>query len=304
MPPLDSHLEEALSEYNKRIGELESSGPLSELLSAYVNRGSVLIMMESYISAISDMDAAAEMIEEMEDSGQEIDPGLYVRVFENRGQLLCASDPEGMADDYARIVSKLPELDGNTRQYDSDDIVTMCLDCAEDLIESAFEDEALPFLEKAVSVLGGDSDPWCANRLMEAHNLKAKALEELGDKNAAEGEYGIAIEVGEGLRASGDLDDEMELAMSYVCRGDIREEAGAIDGFVADHTAAAEILDRLFEEGGLDDAELLIGIHQGIASALMKEGRVKEAEKHLLAAMKMGVGGLEDTLVSLGIRPQ
>ena len=96
----------------------------------------------------------------------------------------------------------------------------------------------------------------------------------------------------------------MELAMSYVCRGDILEEAERIDEFVSDHVAAAEILDRLFDRNELDDVELLVSIHQGIASALMKEGRMKEAEKHLLAAMRMGVDGIEDSMISLGINPQ
>ncbi|MDD3128719.1 MAG: hypothetical protein PHW16_05655 [Candidatus Methanomethylophilaceae archaeon] len=304
MPSVDIHLEEALSDYNRKVSELERTGPLSELLSAYLNRGSVLMLMESYVSAITDMDAAVEIIEEMEAAGNEVEPGIYVKVFENRGQLLFTSDPEGMADDYRMIIPRLDDLDGTTRHYNPDDVATMCLNCAEDLIDTGFEDEALPFLEKAIFLLQGDDDPWCLNRLTEAHNLKAKVLEDAGDKESAERHYGIAIEIGSGLYETGDLEDIMELAMSYVCRGDILEETGRIDEFVSDHVAAAEILDVLFDRNELDDIELLVSIHQGIASALMKEGRMKEAEKHLLSAMRMGVDGIEDTMISLGINPQ
>lgn len=304
MPSLDIHLEEALSDYNRKVSELEETGPLSELLFAYINRGSVLILMESYVSAITDMDAAVEIIDDMEASGSKVEPGLYVKAFESRGQLLFSSDPEGMADDYRMIVSRLDELDGTTRYYNPDDVATMCLNCAEDLIDTGSEDEALPFLDKAVSLLEGDDDPWCLNRLTEAHNLKAKVLEETGDKESAERYYGEAIDIGSRLYKAGDLEDIMELAMSYVCRGDLREEAERIDEFVSDHVAAADILDMLFDRNELDDVELLVSIHQGIASALMKEGRMKEAEKHLLAAMKMGVDGIEDSLINLGIDPQ
>jgi hypothetical protein len=35
----------------------------------------------------------------------------------------------------------------------------------------------------------------------------------------------------------------------------------------------------------------------------MKKGRMKEAEKHLLEAMKTGVSGIGDTMIKLGINP-
>ena len=302
MPSLDIHLEEALSDYNEKVSDLEETGPLSELLTAYLNRGSVLMLMESYVSAITDFDAAVEIIDDTEAAGGHVDPGVYVKVFEGRGQLMF-SDPECMAEDYRRMVSRLDELDGTTRYYNRDDIASMCLNCAEDLIEYGFEDDVLPFLDKAASVLEGDDDPWCLNRLMETHNLRAKAMEDRGDRESAERHYGIAIEMGCGLREEGELEDLMELTMSYVCRGDIREEEGRTDEFISDHAAAIEILDLLSDRGELDDPELLVNLHQGIASALMKEGRMKEAEKHLLEAMKTGVDGIGDTMIKLGINP-
>ncbi|NLN71742.1 MAG: hypothetical protein GX137_03005 [Thermoplasmatales archaeon] len=258
--------------------------------------------MESYVSAITDFDAAAEIIDDMEAAGERVDPGVYVKVFEGRGQLMF-SDPECMAEDYRRMVSRLDELDGTTRYYNKDDIATMCLNCAEDLIEYGFEDETLPFLDKAVSVLEGDDDPWCLNRLMETRNLMAKAMEDRGDRESAERCYSIAIEMGSRLREEGELEDLMELTMSYVFRGDILEEEERTDELLSDHITAAEMLSLLSDRGELDDPELLVNLHQGIASALMKKGRMKEAEKHLLEAMKTGVSGIGDTMIKLGINP-
>ena len=63
------------------------------------------------------------------------------------------------------------------------------------------------------------------------------------------------------------------------------------------------MLSLLSDRGELDDPELLVNLHQGIASALMKKGRMKEAEKHLLEAMKTGVSGIGDTMIKLGINP-
>ena len=59
----DDHLEATLQLCNDRINQLEGSECSDgEMLDALINRGSVLCMMEYYVSALSDFNDAADTI--------------------------------------------------------------------------------------------------------------------------------------------------------------------------------------------------------------------------------------------------
>ena len=88
----DEHLDVALEEYNAKVSRLEDEGPVSELLEALINRGTILLMMESTIAALSDFDDAIEIIEDEEDMGNRIDAGLYIRAYERRGNIQFNGD--------------------------------------------------------------------------------------------------------------------------------------------------------------------------------------------------------------------
>ena len=60
----DAHLEKALDEYNSKVSELEDGNDMPALLDAYINRGCVLSMLDSTVSAISDFDSAIDIIDE------------------------------------------------------------------------------------------------------------------------------------------------------------------------------------------------------------------------------------------------
>ena len=82
----ETHLEEALSEYNDKVNLLEEKGPLEELLEALVNRSTVLMLMDSKVSSLDDLEGAMEIMEEMKGNGTEPDVGTYVKVYENHGE--------------------------------------------------------------------------------------------------------------------------------------------------------------------------------------------------------------------------
>ncbi len=79
----EDRLEEALSAYNTKIDNLERIGDSDELLEAYINRGTVLMMMEFYTAAESDFDEAVESILIRERKGIPVDLGLFIRAYEN-----------------------------------------------------------------------------------------------------------------------------------------------------------------------------------------------------------------------------
>jgi hypothetical protein len=65
----DAHLEKALEEYNGTVSELEDGDDLPALLDAYINRGCILSMLDSTVSAISDFDSAIDVIDELKERG-------------------------------------------------------------------------------------------------------------------------------------------------------------------------------------------------------------------------------------------
>lgn len=298
----DDHLEEALAEYNDKVNALEVGGTPEELLEAYVNRSTVLMLMDSYISSLSDLDEAIELMGEMAAAGKRIDVGTYVKAYENRGQLLCEDNKDQMADDYAKISSRLDEVRSGIRHYDMKGIVLMCLGCAEDLIDEGFPENSRPFTDKAISVLSNKNDEWAANRLLELYNLIGQSNNMMGLADEAVDAFTKAIYYGEQLYDRDSIDDSMELVFSYVARGDIMDERKDHESRIRDHEAAIDILEVLNGHRKLDDVELLVNLHQGVAAAQMEMGMIKEAEKHLLMSINHGMPDVKRTIDDLGLR--
>ena len=221
----DEHLEQALKEYNDRISALESRKGLEELyLEALVNRSSILMMLEYYTSAIEDSEDAINLAEEMIEAGIKVDTGTYIKMYDNHGQMMYDSDNEVMTADYDRIMSVLSDVDGDIRHYSKHDLIEMCIGCAGDLMDIDDADRAIPFLLKAFTLLGKDTDTWSLNKRMETINEMARADMSKGMDDCAMTLFDDAIGIGEILYSTGKLDSEMELVESYVSKGDILEK--------------------------------------------------------------------------------
>ena len=163
----DEHLEEALTEYNDKVNRLETEGSADELLEALVNRSTILMLMDSRVSSLDDLEEAMEIMEEMAEGGKVPNVGTFVKVYENHGHLCCEDDAEMMLDDYMRIIPKLSLLNATTRHYDRRSLVNMSLECAKELIDADYGEHALPFLEKGLLFLGSATDDWTLNRRAE-----------------------------------------------------------------------------------------------------------------------------------------
>lgn len=288
----DEHLEQALREYNDKVSELEISGTKEELLEALVNRSTILMLLGSYTSSMTDVEEAIELSEEMDD----IDVGTFVKMYENRGQMLFDEDEEMMLSDYTKIISRLDEIHGDVRHYGWKDLIMMCDGCAEDLIDLGFFESSVPFTTKAMELIGNNTDNWSTNRKLETLNLIGQADSGMGlDDNAADA-YSESIAYGKRLYEISRIDDPMELVFSYIYRGDIMESRKDMEAMWRDHECALEILEELNSNNRLGDTDLLVKLHQSLASSMMDSGRIERAEKHLMRAINLGVPGMKDAM--------
>ena len=288
----DEHLEQALREYNDKVSELEISGTKEELLEALVNRSTILMLLGSYTSSMTDVEEAIELSEEMDD----IDVGTFVKMYENRGQMLFDEDEEMMLSDYTKIISRLDEIHGDIRHYGWKDLIMMCDGCAEDLIDLGFFESSVPFTTKAMELIGSNTDNWSTNRKLETLNLIGQADSGMGlDDNAADA-YSESIAYGKRLYEISRIDDPMELVFSYIYRGDIMESKKDVEAMWRDHECALEILEDLNSNNRLGDTDLLVKLHQSLASSMMDSGRIERAEKHLMRAINLGVPGMKDAM--------
>ncbi len=288
----DEHLEQALREYNDKVSELEISGTKEELLEALVNRSTILMLLGSYTSSMTDVEEAIELSEEMDD----IDVGTFVKMYENRGQMLFDEDEEMMLSDYTKIISRLDEIHGDVRHYGWKDLIMMCDGCAEDLIDLGFFESSVPFTTKAMELIGSNTDNWSTNRKLETLNLIGQADSGMGlDDNAADA-YSESIAYGKRLYEISRIDDPMELVFSYIYRGDIMESKKDVEAMWRDHECALEILEDLNSNNRLGDTDLLVKLHQSLASSMMDSGRIERAEKHLMRAINLGVPGMKDAM--------
>ena len=288
----DEHLEQALREYNDKVSELEISGTKEELLEALVNRSTILMLLGSYTSSMTDVEEAIELSEEMDD----IDVGTFVKMYENRGQMLFDENEKMMLSDYTKIISRLDEIHGDVRHYGWKDLIMMCDGCAEDLIDLGFFESSVPFTTKAMELIGSNTDNWSTNRKLETLNLIGQADSGMGlDDNAADA-YSESIAYGKRLYEISRIDDPMELVFSYIYRGDIMESKKDVEAMWRDHECALEILEELNSNNRLGDTDLLVKLHQSLASSMMDSGRIERAEKHLMRAINLGVPGMKDAM--------
>ena len=297
----EDRLEEALDAYNTRIAALEDMGDSDELLEAYINRGTVLMMMEFYTAAELDFEEAVESIQIRERRGIPVDLGLFIRAYENRGQLSCGSDGPRMLDDYKRIIEKLPELRSGTRYFTAKDIVIMCINCAEDLLDCKYGEEALPFLDKASETLRGKRDAWAENRYMDVCGIKAEAMKNMRRYDESISLYNEAIKIGERLLYEGNIDDPYLLTLCYMSRGDVHDSLRDYEGALRDYVDACGSMEEMLNNGAFENRELLSELCKDIASRLMDLGRVEESEKYLLRSMRYNLPEVDESIGTLGM---
>lgn len=298
----DEHLDIALAEYNEKVARLEDDGPIDDLLDALINRGSVLLMMESTISALSDFDEAIEIIEDEEEAGNRIDPAIYIRAHEGRGNILFDGDQTSMVEDYRKVAKRLPELKPGNGYFDVRSITDMCIGVADDLMNIGKFHDAEPFLQKVIDTLGSRMGDWEDNRRADAHSYLGNVYERTGQPDRAIAEYTVAIDIDRYLADRHLIDDYRRLVMTLYNRAELRSDSGDNDGYISDFIVGAEYLEKAIEVGQADEKELLVGMCQAIASDLVDKGRVAEAEKYLLKAMKYGMPDIDRAMAELGIR--
>lgn len=298
----DAHLEEALAEYNEKVNALETKGSADELLEALVNRSTILMLMDSRVSSLDDLEEAMELMEEMEENGRMPNIGTYVKVYENHGHLCCEDDAEMMLDDYRRIIPKLSALNATTRHYDRKSLVNMSLECAKELIDADYGEHALPFLEKGLLFLGSSSDDWTLNRRAEMYSLMGEAHHDMEVYDDALNEFGKSIEIASELYLSNRLDDDMMVSFvySFVLKGDIEDRNGDRENSINDYESAADVLDQLEAEGRTFDRDLLLDMHRTLSRLLMESGNIERAEVHLMKAMKLEMPNVDVAINKIG----
>jgi len=290
----DEHLEIALKDYNDKVNKLEESGTPEELLDAYINRGCVLSMMEYYVSALSDFDEAAELIDKFEANGVRIDAGTYVKTYVSRGEIQGGDDMRSMAEDYAKAAKRLPDLKEDSKYYDRKKIINMCIACTEGLVDEKFPAEIDPFVEKCYSYLIAKEDAWSNNRYIEIVNLRGQASMDLFKSDEAIECFSSAIDSGIKLLEEGKLDDVMSLVFPYVSRGDVEQQEGLLEPYFADRKAAIVLLEELLSANKLDDIKVLVTLHQDLANTYLTLNKMKEAEEHLMREVELDVNGARE----------
>ena len=293
MDASDMHLENALGEYNDKVNELEPLGESEELLEAYVNRGCILYMMEYRTSAMEDLATAADLIDSLETSGLVVDSGTFVKTYTSMASILFDQDSDPV-EAYDKAATRLSNLGDPPRHFDHRSIVRMCIEACENLIDSEYPEDVEPFLDKGMSMVDGRADSWSMNRMLELLNLEGEAWNDRNDPQAAIESYAKAVDTGTELLERGALEDTEELIMSFVSKAECEQGLDLTDMYLADMNAAITLLEQLDQFHRLDDPEVLVSLHHDVASVLMKAGRIEEAEKHLVKAMKVGIRGAED----------
>ena len=300
MDSSDIHRESALEEYNDKVNELEAVGVENEeLLEAYVNRGCVLYMMEYRTSAMDDLDSAAEILDSLRAQGYEPDIGTYVRIHATRAAILFDQEAD-CTQEYEMVSKVLADLAQHSRHFDHRSIVRLCVDATKNLIDSESADVSLSFIEKGMDSLRGHHDAWSQNRTVELLDLHAEAMTDLSETQEAVELYSKSIELAMELMDRGQLEDPEELVMAFVMRADGEADLGLMEQYIGDMESAITILEHMVEFNRMPDPEILIGLHHDVADALMKVGRVGDAERHLMRAMRVGIQTAGDRIDANG----
>lgn len=287
----DSYLEKALAEFNDKVNALEGTGSERELVDAYINRGCVLSMMDSIYSAIDDFQEAIDLMKKLESEGTALDPGYTIKAYVSRGELQSEETMKDMLDDYRVAASRLGDVGDSCKFYDRKNLIGMCIDCAGDLVDNDFCEDAMPFIEKGLSLVVGKDSAYDRNRYVELNNLAGQARMDGESSEAALKYFSEAVRVGKDLISAGELESEMDLVLAYVYKGDVEDALGRTEDLLSDREAAIDLLETLKYENRLDDEELLSNLHGETAQLYMKQGRIKDAEKHLVKQVAYNLSG-------------
>ncbi len=293
MDASEAHLESVLAELNDRVNALEDGHSLEELMEAYTNRGSVLQMLGYRTSAMDDLMSAIDISADVEDQGGTVDPGTFVKMHVTVARILFEMDQDP-SDEYRVAASRLDQLKGSSRHFDDRSVVRMCIDAANDLLDSEHPEDALCYIEKGISSIGRKSDHWRENRRFDLLNLDAEAMVWLEREQEASESYSQAIEIGLALMEEGALEEPTDLAMTFAAKADVDSAMGLEDVRILDLKSSVTVMENLHDCGRLPDVDILVGLHQDLAEVLMKSGNIAEAEKHLIRAMELGVNGAGD----------
>ncbi len=293
-PASDAHLETALAEYNDKVNELELGGDYEQLLEAYVNRGSVFSMMESYVSALTDFDDALDLIAEMNSKDIPVDAGTFVKAHIGKGTLLFGNGGAEMKESYMLALTRIKEINSESRHYDRKGLVKACRDCAEDLIDENYPEDAVSFISIIISKVGTSDTVWDRNRLSEAYNLLAQSYQDRGMTDDAIDSLSESIIVAKDLLEEGQLDDTLGLVYAFITKGDLELEKDMTEQTISDYRMAIILLEEMSAHRRLQDVDLLVGVHQELAKLMIASGKMEEAEKHLVKAMELSMNGASD----------
>lgn len=286
MEKTDAHLEASLDGLNSRVNELESKGDSVELMEAYVNRGSILSMLGYRTSAIDDLQSAADIASELPPNM--VDAGTFVKIHTALASMIMEQGGDPL-DEYILAATRLDELHPGSAHFDKRSAVRMCSASAEDLMDCENPDYAMRYLDRGLEIASG-TDPWSENRCLDMLIQYAESADMMNDVRLAVERCSTAIDVGSELLENGLLEDVEQLVSALVLRASGESDLGINDSAVIDLNAAVGILEGMLENHSLPDTEVLMSLHHDLAGALMKAGRVEEAEKHLIRAMEIGIG--------------
>ena len=279
----DKHLETMLEDFNGRVCQLEDEGDPHDLMHAYVNRGTVLLMMGYRTSAMEDMENALEIAENLGD----IDAGTFVRIHASMGSILF-DEGDDPSEEYWLASTRLKEVGRDSVHFDARSLIRTCISVAEDLVDSGHPEDCDPFLSKALEVLSGN-DQWSRNRRVDVWNLSGEADDDSNDPASAVSSYTAAIDEAVSLMKDGMLEDPSSLVLALSMRAAARADLHDDEDAVSDLDAAVSLLEGMLEHHGLPDTEPLVALHHDLAGALMRIGRTEEAERHLIRAMEIEV---------------
>ncbi len=294
MAASDRHLELALEEYNDKVNILEDGEPSSDLLDAYINRGSILMMMEYYTASESDYTDAIELMPYLSSRGITIDVGTVVKAHVSRGELLIEKSTEEAVEDYAVVSDNLGNLVDGSRYFDNKNIVLMCIAIAEDLLDYSYPDMVQPFVDKAMSLLITKDDLWSRNRFLEVLNINAQSFDDREMEQEALSAYGEAFDVGQSLLEKGELEDIMSIIFPLASKADLELKLDMKELYVSDRNGSIVLVEQAMKAGKIDDIELLKAMHREIANVYFSMNKMKEAEEHLMKEVVLNVDGAKD----------
>ena len=278
-----------MEEYNAKIDEYDRTGTYEQRLEAYLVRGMILSMLESYVSALTDFDEAVELIEIMETVGEKVDVGTYIKTYVSRGEIQNTDGAFGMAEDYAKASERLDKLKPTSRHFDHKGIIKMCISCSEDLLDNGYPEDVRPFFHKAEMMLFDKNDAWSRNRYIEALNLMGQSEQDLDRHYESMEHLDRSITLSQELMKEEALEDEMAFIFALILRGDSNIKEMEFETALRDYEASISILEVMMAYHRPEIKELLIQTHKEVSELLISMGDAEEAEKHMLRALELNV---------------